>query len=131
MSVLLAMVAVTSSVPIHLDHFDVAATVATLSPVMGGPVWTLTSVQLTLTTAAKYVPIQRDHLVVAVTVASLWPVMEGRAWRTTSATWGLTTASNVVSTLRVDSDVNATQAFSSMQIKGPVLVSSLTFFSVS
>ena len=130
MSVLLATVAATSSVPIHSGHFSVAVTVATPSPVIGGPVWTLMSVQLTLMTVAKYVPIQPDRLVVVVTVASRWPVTEGHAWRTMSATWGLTTASNVVSTLRVDSDVTATQALSSTQIKGPVLVRSLTFFSV-
>lgn len=47
-----------------------------------------------------------------------------------SAPWEPTTASNVVSTLREDSDVNATRAFSSTQIKGPVLVRSLTSLSV-
>lgn len=131
MSVLLAMVAVTSSVPTPWDHFDVAATVATLCPAMGGPVWITMSALLTLTVVAKYVPTRLDHFVVAVTVASHWPLMEGHARRTMSAPWELTTAKIVVSTLKVDSDVNAVPGFSSTQIKGPVLVRSLTSCSVS
>ena len=71
---------------------------------------------------AKSALTQMGHFVAAVTVDSHSPVMEGRAQRIMSALLELTTANNVVSTLRVDSDVSVTQAFSSMQIKGPVLV---------
>jgi hypothetical protein len=127
MSVLLATVAVVISVPTHLDHSSVAVTVASLSPAMEGHVWIMTNALLTLTVVAKYVPTRRDRLVVAVTVASRWPAMDGHAWRTMSALWEHTTASNVVSTLRVDSDVNAIQGFSSTQIKGHVLVRSTHF----
>ena len=81
MSVLLAMVAATSTVPTHPDHFSVAATMASLSPATEGPVWTMTSALLTPMIVAKYVPTQPDRLVVAVTVASHWPPMEGPAWR--------------------------------------------------
>ena len=124
MSVLLIMAAVTSAVPTSLGRFNVAVTVGTLSPVTGGLVWTLTNALLTLMTVVRYAAIQPDRLVVAVTVDSRWPAMEGRAWKTMNVPWGLTTASNVVSTHRVDSDVNVTLAFSSMQIKGLALVRS-------
>ena len=128
---LLTTVAVTSAVLTQLGHFNVAVTVATLYPVTRGTVWTLMNAPLTLTAVAKYVPTQMERLVVAATVDSRWPAMEGHAQRTMSAPWGLTTASNVVSTLRVDSDVNATLASSSTQIKALALVRSLTFFSVA
>ena len=112
MNVLATTVAVVIAVPTRLDHFSVAATVASLSPAMEGHVWTMTSVLLTPMVVAKYVPIRRDHSAVAATVASRWPVTDGRARRTMSVLWEHTTASSVVSTLRVDSDVNAIQGFS-------------------
>ena len=47
------MAVVAKSVPTQLDHFSVAATVATDWPVMEGPVRTLMNALLTLTTASS------------------------------------------------------------------------------
>ena len=126
MSVQLPMVAVTKSVPTQSDHFSVAVTVDSFFLVTRGLVWISMNALLMLMAVAKYVQTQLGHFAVAVTVDSHSQVTEGLVWRITSAPLGLITASSVVSTLRVDSDVNATQAFSSTQIKGVVLVRPFT-----
>ena len=83
----------------------------------------LMSALLTLMAVIKAVPTLSDDVSAGVIVDTCSPAIEGLVWISMSVQLAHTTASNAVSILLEDSDVNATQDFNSILIRGPVLVS--------
>ena len=81
------------------------------------------SALLTLMVVIKAVPTLLDHFSAIAIVDTDSPAIEDLVWISMSVQLAHTTASNAVSILLEDSDVNATQDFNSILIRGPVLVS--------
>ena len=77
---------------------------------------------LILMAVLRVVPTQLDHFSAAALMDTVLPVTGDLVWTIMSVHLEHTTASSAVSTLLEDSDVNATQAFNSTQIKQLVLV---------